>query len=118
MDIRQDPTTPRQPLPPEKKLEVHTVRQETAHLPLADAPPHAERHAMLERLAGTLSHEIGNPLHAIFLHADLLEEDLMQLPAQASEPMLSFLRDIKAEATRLHAIMQDYLTLVRLGELT
>ncbi|MGE3539327.1 MAG: sensor histidine kinase [Candidatus Tectimicrobiota bacterium] len=74
--------------------------------------------AVLGRLAGLVSHDICNPFNAIFLHTDLLEEDLQQLPPQVREPMLASLAEVKTEVGRLQALIQDYLILGRLGELT
>jgi len=77
----------------------------------------AEHQALLGRLAGTLSHEIRNPCNSIFLYIDLLEEELQQLPAASRVQMVESLAEIKSEVTRLHDMMQDYLTLVRLADL-
>jgi signal transduction histidine kinase len=48
-----------------------------------EPPRHDQRQqarlALLSRIAGSLSHEICNPLNAIFLHTDVLEEELHQL---------------------------------------
>jgi signal transduction histidine kinase len=73
--------------------------------------------ALLSRLAGTLSHEIRNPLNAIFLHTDILEEELRQPAAGDRAQMEQSLATIKAEVTRLHDLMQDYLALARLSDL-
>jgi signal transduction histidine kinase len=77
----------------------------------------AEHQALLGRLASSLSHEIRNPCNAIFLHIDLLEEDLRQLPPASRVQMAESLGEIKSEVTRLHDMMQDYLTLGRLVDL-
>jgi len=76
-----------------------------------------ERQALLGRLASALSHDIRNPLNAIFLHTDLLAEDLQQLPPDHRVQMLESLAEIKTEVARLHDMMQDYLTLARLADL-
>ena len=44
----------------------------------------AEHFVLLGRLAAGVSHEIRNPLGAVFLHVDLLAEELQ--PALAREP--------------------------------
>ncbi len=76
-----------------------------------------ERQALLGCLASALSHDIRNPLNAIFLHTDLLAEDLQQLPPDHRVQMLESLAEIKTEVARLHDMMQDYLTLARLADL-
>jgi len=72
---------------------------------------------LLGKLAAGVSHEIRNPLGAIVLHIDLLEEELQVLlpecPAQLAEP----LAEIKTQLTRLDDLVQDYLSLARLASL-
>jgi signal transduction histidine kinase len=89
-------------------LEVTPVReQQHSNEPLS----------FLGRLAGMLSHELRNPLNAIFLHLDILDEEVRQLsPGDRTQVDLS-LGTVKAEVTRLHDLMQDYLALVRLSDL-
>jgi len=73
--------------------------------------------ALLGKLAAGVSHEIRNPLGAIVLHMDLLEEELQDLlsewPAQIAEP----LADVRTQLTRLDDLVQDYLSLARLASL-
>jgi len=73
--------------------------------------------AMLGRLAGALSHEIRNPCNSVLLHTDLLAEELQQLPPASCVQMAESLVEIKSEVTRLHDMMQDYLTLARLADI-
>ena len=72
---------------------------------------------MLGRLASSLSHEIRNPLNAIFLHADILEEELQQPTPDSSTQMAESLAEIKTEIARLDDLVQDYLSLARLSDL-
>jgi PAS domain S-box-containing protein len=81
------------------------------------AMPGAEQQALLGRLAGALSHEIRNPCNSVFLHTDLLTEELQQLPPASCVQMAESLAEIKSEVTRLHDMMQDYLILARLADL-
>jgi two-component system sensor histidine kinase AtoS len=71
---------------------------------------------MLGRLAGSLSHEIRNPLNAAFLHVDVLEEELQQLTPDRPQ-MAESLIEIRTEITRLNDLVQDYLSLARLSDL-
>ena len=78
---------------------------------------HRGRVQVLGRLAGMLSHEIRNPLNAIFIHTDIVEEEVRQpTPGEHTQVMRS-LATIKAEGSRLQALIQDYLFLARLSDL-
>ena len=72
---------------------------------------------MLGRLASSLSHEIRNPLNAIFLHVDILEEELQQPSPDHRELIAESLAEIKADISRLDELVQDYLSLARLSDL-
>jgi PAS domain S-box-containing protein len=72
---------------------------------------------LLGRLAGTLSHEIRNPMNAIFLHTDIIEEEMRQPALTDSTQVMQSLATVKAEIIRLHGLMQDYLCLARLSDL-
>jgi PAS domain S-box-containing protein len=81
----------------------------------ADQPP--EKRSSLSRLAASVSHDIRNPLNAVFLHMDIIEEEL-RLPTPDSRGQVEqSLATIKTEVTRLHDLMQDYLSLARLANL-
>jgi two-component system, chemotaxis family, CheB/CheR fusion protein len=70
--------------------------------------------ALLGRLAAGLSHEIRNPLGAVFLHVDLLEEELRDV-APANAEITQAFTEIKTHLARLDDLLQDYLSLVRVG---
>jgi two-component system sensor histidine kinase HydH len=76
----------------------------------------AEHFALLGRLAAGVSHEIRNPLGAIFLHVDLLDEELHELRPN-SAPLLAALTEIKTHLARLDDLVQDYLSLVRVAQI-
>jgi signal transduction histidine kinase len=75
----------------------------------------AEHFALLGRLAAGVSHEIRNPLGAIFLHVDLLTEELQQPTPDSPAVVTETLAEIKAQLGRLEDLVQDYLSLVRVG---
>jgi PAS domain S-box-containing protein len=93
---------------------VLVVRQVT---PLQEWQHYKVRVQVLGRLAGSLSHEIRNPLNAIFLHTDIVEEEVRQPTPGDRTQVLRSLATIKAEGVRLQALMQDYLFLARLSDL-
>ena len=85
--------------------------------PLRVGRPHAARVPLLGRLAGVVSHEVRNPMNAIFLHTDIVEDEVRQPTPGDNTQVMQSLATIKAEVTRLHALIQDYLSLARLSDL-
>jgi signal transduction histidine kinase len=77
----------------------------------------AEHFALLGRLAAGISHEIRNPLGAIFLHVDLLTEELQQPTPDSPAVVTETLTEIKTQLVRLEDLVQDYLSLVRVGSI-
>ena len=71
--------------------------------------------ALLGRLAAGVSHEIRNPLSAIFLHVDVLEEELRQPSPESAAELLQALTEIKTQLARLDDLLQDYLSLARVA---
>jgi signal transduction histidine kinase len=80
-----------------------------------DALRRAEHFATLGRLAAGLSHEIRNPLGALFLHIDLLEEEFREPTPESATVMQQTFGEIRTALTRLDELVQDYLSLVRVG---
>jgi len=72
---------------------------------------------MLGRLTSALVHEIRNPLGAICLHVDLLEEELRPVILQNHIVVADTLRAVKVELARLSDLIVNYLSLTRLVEL-
>jgi signal transduction histidine kinase len=75
----------------------------------------AEHFALLGRLAAGVSHEIRNPLAAIFLHVDILEEELRQPHSDSPAAVAETLAEIRLQLGRLEDLVQNYLSLVRVG---
>lgn len=71
----------------------------------------AERLAVVGRIASQITHEIRNPLNAISLNAELLEEEL---GAAGEGEARSLLRAIGREVDRLNGVIEDYLRFARL----
>lgn len=77
----------------------------------------AQHFTMLGRLAAGVSHEIRNPLGAIFLHVDLLEEELQQPTPESPKQIAQALLEIRTQMGRLDELVQDYLSLVRVANI-
>jgi signal transduction histidine kinase len=67
---------------------------------LERAAQQVQHFALLGRLAAGLSHEIRNPLGAVFLHVDLLEEELRDV-APASAEITQAFTEMKTNLARL-----------------
>jgi signal transduction histidine kinase len=80
-----------------------------------DALRRAAHFATLGRLAAGLSHEIRNPLGALFLHIDLLEEEWREPTPESATVMQQTFGEIRTALTRLDELVQDYLSLVRVS---
>jgi len=76
---------------------------------------HAHRCALLGEIAARMVHDIRNPLNAIFLHADVIEEELRRPTYDSQTQMAASVADIRTEVTHLYDLMQDYLALARLA---
>ncbi len=73
-----------------------------------------EKLGAMAKIAGSVAHEIRNPLNALFLNADLLEDELREaegVPAAIEE----ILRVMREEIERLNEIIKNYLSLSKLG---
>jgi PAS domain S-box-containing protein len=73
-----------------------------------------EKLGAMAKVAGSVAHEIRNPLNALFLNADLLEEELREageLPSAIDD----LLRVMREEIERLNEIIKNYLSLSKLG---
>jgi len=72
----------------------------------------AERLAAVGRISAQIAHEIRNPLNAMGLNAELLAEELAQLPAPPREA-LALVAAIGREVDRLDAVAEEYLRFSR-----
>jgi signal transduction histidine kinase len=101
----------------------HTLRETVVALREVEEALHRHRDALrrdhhfatLGRLAAGLSHEIRNPLSILFLHIDLLEEEIRHPSAESPRLIPQTFGEIRTALARLEALVQDYLSLVRVG---
>jgi PAS domain S-box-containing protein len=77
----------------------------------------AEHFALLGRLAAGVSHELRNPLGAIFLHVDLMEEEMRSPSPESHEDIAQTLGEIRTNLARVNDIVQDYLSLARVTQM-
>ena len=70
---------------------------------------------LLGRLAATVSHEIRNPLGAMTLHVELLQEEMHQPSPNSAEAIAESFTEITTQLTRLHNLVEDYLSLARVA---
>jgi two-component system, sporulation sensor kinase E len=97
--------------------EVGVLRQRVAELEAARMAEARRTQVLLGRLAAGLSHELRNPLGAVVLHIDLLEEILRQPATNSEDEVVQALREIRTNLTRLKDLIQNYLSLVPMGHL-
>ena len=95
----------------------HLTRETAARQHLEREAQRVQHFALLGRVAAGLSHEIRNPLGAIVLHVDLLEEELRQPSANSADEVAHALAEIKTQLARLEDLVQDYLSLIQVGHL-
>jgi signal transduction histidine kinase len=75
----------------------------------------AQHFAMLGRLAAGVSHELRNPMTALTLHIDLLDEELRDRAPESAAMVAELLAEIKTQLARVDDLLQDYLSLVRVA---
>jgi signal transduction histidine kinase len=68
-------------------------------------------------LAGSLAHEIKNPLSIILMHIGLLEEDLDELEGPVARRSIDRIETVKKNCTRLETLLNDFLRFTRLSSL-
>ncbi len=112
--------------PPEQKRRLYWLIQDLTTRKQTEAErqrlereiKRAEHFALLGRLAASLSHEIRNPLGAITLNVNVLEEELTQPLPDSTVQVARSLAEIKVDLARLDDLLQDYLSLVRVSTLS
>jgi PAS domain S-box-containing protein len=105
----------------ERRIEERTaaLHQEMAERQrLERAAQRTQHFARLGRLAAGVSHEIRNPLGAITLHVDILEEELRAPGPDSAAEIGAALAEIKTQLARVDDLLQDYLSLVRVSTIT
>jgi two-component system, chemotaxis family, CheB/CheR fusion protein len=117
---RTQAETQRQQYQTQLEQQVHertvALRQEMAERQRLEHEAHRVQHfALLGRLAAGVSHDLRNPLGAIFLHVEILEEELREPSAASATEIASALAEVKTQLVRVDELIQDYLSLVRVA---
>ena len=82
-------------------------------------PPHPmqARYEELAELAGSLAHEIKNPLSVIHMNIDLLDEDLSEMDSPVARRSLTRIEIVRNQCERMEALLRDFLRYARLSDL-
>src|SRR6476620_2147834 len=75
------------------------------------------RHAELAALAGSLAHEIKNPLSVIRMNMDLLAEDFTKAETPKERRALAKIEMVSRQCTRLENLLNDFLRFSKVGQL-
>ena len=76
-----------------------------------------DRHRELAELAGSLAHEIKNPLSVIRMNMELLAEDLAEGDSPRERRALAKVDIVTKQCTRLEGLLRDFLKFTHLREL-
>src|SRR5262245_1900916 len=75
------------------------------------------RYTELAALAGSLAHEIKNPLSVIRMNMDLLAEDFADCQSPRERRMANKVEVVRKQCTRLETLLDDFLRFARLQRL-
>ncbi len=86
-----------------------------------DHTPEAQRirkqYEELAELAGSLAHEIKNPLSVIHMNIDLLSEDLAEMNTPDSRRGMDRIDIVRGQCERMEALLRDFLRYTRLRDI-
>ncbi len=71
----------------------------------------------LAELAGSLAHEIKNPLSVIHMNIDLLSEDLTDIESPIRRRSLDKIEIVRHQCERMEALLRDFLRYARLSQI-
>ena len=71
----------------------------------------------ISELAGSLAHEIKNPLSVIRMNMDLLTEDLGKAENQRERRCLTKIEIVQAQCQRLQTLLDDFLRFIRVSKI-
>ncbi len=88
----------------------------TAHPP-SEVDSLRARYEELAELAGSLAHEIKNPLSVIHMNIELLSEDLEELNSPVQRRSLDRVDIVREQCERMEALLRDFLRYARLRDI-
>ncbi len=83
----------------------------------AEADTIRARYEELAELAGSLAHEIKNPLSVIHMNIDLLSEDLADIDSPVRRRSLDKIEIVRQQCERMEALLRDFLRYARLSQI-
>ena len=79
--------------------------------------PMQARYEELAELAGSLAHEIKNPLSVIHMNIDLLSEDLSEIESPSARRGNQRIDIVRSQCERMEALLRDFLRYARLSNI-
>ena len=76
-----------------------------------------ERYEELAELAGSLAHEIKNPLSVIHMNIELLSEDLDEIDSPVQRRSQDRVDIVRSQCERMEALLRDFLRYARLRDI-
>ncbi|MEC9095379.1 MAG: histidine kinase dimerization/phospho-acceptor domain-containing protein, partial [Planctomycetota bacterium] len=76
-----------------------------------------KQYAELAQIAGSLAHEIKNPLSVIRMNMELVEEDLEESETPRERRVWTKLQTVHSQCERLEKLLNDFMKFARLREL-
>ncbi len=76
-----------------------------------------DQYVEISQLAGSLAHEIKNPLSVIRINMDLLAEDLAETESQEQRRAMNKIDVVRSQCVRLQNLLDDFLRFARLQNL-
>ncbi len=83
----------------------------------ADIDPMRAQYEELAELAGSLAHEIKNPLSVIHMNIDLLSEDIAEIDSPVTRRSLNRINIVRSQCERMEALLRDFLKYARLRDI-
>lgn len=75
------------------------------------------RYEELAQLAGSLAHEIKNPLSVIHMNIELLSEELTDIQSPIRRRVIDKVEIIRQQCERMESLLRDFLRYTRLAQI-